>query len=259
MLHYKTIEGPSNNAPWIVMIHGAGGSSEVWYRQVAEFRRHYNLLLVDLMGHGGSMKLVLAKGYDFETAAEQVIEVVNHVGIDRAHYMGLSLGSIIVRFIAEAHPERVESMVLAGAVTQLNWETRTLLWLADLGKHIVPYRILKWLIAKAIIPQSRYGRSMKLFLENAKKVSFDNFLKWLLLGNRLNDRMTTLFGRAISIPTLYLMGADDYLFLEQAQWALNRGGGYASMVIIPDAGHVCNIDNRRFFNSVSLEWLQKIG
>ena len=259
MLHYKTIKGPSNDSPWIVMIHGAGGSCEVWYRQVAEFRRYYNLLLVDLMGHGGSMKQELTKGYNFEVAARQVIEVADHIGISKAHYMGLSLGSIIVRFIAEGFPGRVDSMVLAGAVTQLNWETRSLLWLADLGKYIVPYRILKWLIAKAIIPQSRYGRSMKIFLENAKKVSFDNFLKWLLLGNRLNDRMSLLFGREIPIPTLYVMGADDYLFLEQAQWAMRHSGGYAQIAIVPNAGHVCNIDNRNYFNSISLEWLQRLG
>ena len=46
MLHYKTIVNNQFDR-WVVMIHGAGGSIEVWYRQVADFARHFNILLVD--------------------------------------------------------------------------------------------------------------------------------------------------------------------------------------------------------------------
>lgn len=258
MLHYKTI-AKDPQKPWIVMIHGAGGSSAVWYRQIGDFREHFNLLLVDLVGHGGSMAQMVSKEFSFERAAEQVMEVVNHLQIEKAHYMGLSLGSIIVRVIAEEHPERVDSMVLAGAVTQLGWEARTLLRLADWGKHIVPYRILKWCIAKAIIPQSRYGKSMRLFLENAKKVSFDNFLRWLTLSDNITGRLGRLFSKHISIPTLYLMGEGDYLFLPPVYLAAQVSRGYASVVIVPDAGHVCNVDNKSFFNHASIEWLKNLA
>ncbi len=256
MLHYKTII-KSHECPWIVMIHGAGGSSAVWYRQISDFRRHFNLLLVDLVGHGGSMAQIVSKEFSFERAAEQVMEVVDHLRIEKAHYMGLSLGSIIVRVIAEEHPERVSKMVLAGAVTQLGWEARTLLKLADWGKHIIPYRILKWCIAKAIIPQRRYGKSMQLFLRNAKKVSFDNFLRWLTLSDNITGRLGRLFAKQLSIPTLYLMGEGDYLFLPPVYMAAQVSADYASVVIVPDAGHVCNVDNNDFFNQASIAWLQE--
>lgn len=254
MLHYKTI-AKDDTKPWIVMIHGAGGSSAVWFRQIGDYRDHFNLLLVDLVGHGGSMEQLVSKEFSFERAAEQVMEVVDHLKIECAHFMGLSLGSIIVRVIAEEHPDRVNSMVLAGAVTQLGWEARTLLRLADWFKHIVPYRLLKWCIAKAIIPQSRYGKSMHLFLENAKKVSFDNFLRWLTLSDNLTGRLGRLFTKRLAIPTLYLMGEGDYLFLPPVYLAAQVSSGYASVVIVPDAGHVCNIDNKTFFNRTSLDWL----
>ena len=256
MLHYKTIEH-SAESPWIVMIHGAGGSSAVWYRQISDFRRHFNLLLVDLVGHGGSMAQIVSNEFSYERAAEQVMEVVDHLRIEKAHYMGLSLGSIIVRVIAEEHPERVSKMVLAGAVTQLGWEARTLLKLADWGKHIIPYRILKWCIAKAIIPQRRYGKSMQLFLRNAKKVSFDNFLRWLTLSDNLTGRLGRLFAKQLSIPTLYLMGEGDYLFLPPVYMAAQVSADYASVVIVPNAGHVCNVDNNDFFNQASIAWLQE--
>ena len=101
MLHYKTIANIPDGK-WVVMIHGAGGNIEVWFKQVADFARHFNLVLVDLAGHGSSQtKEVFTTSFDFDLAADQVIEVVDHLKIRRAHFMGLSLGSIIVHAIAE--------------------------------------------------------------------------------------------------------------------------------------------------------------
>ena len=258
MLHYRTI-GDNDNRAWLVMIHGAGGSIEVWYRQVSDFARHFNLLLVDLAGHGGSVCEAFGNGFNFERAAEQVMEVVNHLNIRKCHFMGLSLGTIIVRIIAEREPCRVESMVLAGAVTQLSTRARALIKAADVFKYVVPYSFLKRIIAKVIIPQGRYACSKDLFLNNARKVSFDSFLSWIRLGDGLNKRIAHLFNEYISIPTLYMMGEDDGLFLPQVEQTVRSGGDNASLVIVPDAGHVCNVDNKSFFNRVSLDFLKRVG
>ncbi len=257
MLNYKVFDRGSERR-WIVMIHGAGGSIEVWYRQITDFARHFNLLLVDLAGHGGSGEgaQALRDLFDFATQAEDVMEVVGHLGIRKAHFMGLSLGSIVVRFIADRHPERVSSMVLAGAVTELCWESRLMLRVANLVKHIVPYNLMKWLIAKILMPQKRYQGSAALFLRSARRLSFENFLKVFKMVRRLNEQVGSLFKERLSIPTLYLTGEDDYLFLSQAYEAACRGGEQVRLVIVPEAGHVCNIDNKSFFNRASIDFLK---
>lgn len=257
MLHYKTIENNSANS-WVVMIHGAGGSIEVWYRQVADYARHFNLLLVDLVGHGKSAAEAFGQGFNFSKAAEQVMEVVNHLKIKKGHFMGLSLGTIIVRMIAEKEPRKVESMVLAGAVTELNFKVRTLIKLATTFKHVVPYGIIKRVIAKCLIPQQQYNGSKSLFLNSAKKVSFDSFINWMKLGDGLNARIRELFNNYISIPTLYMMGEDDRLFLPQVQQTVRNGGENVSLVIVPNAGHVCNVDNNRFYNRQTIDFMRNI-
>ena len=254
MLHYKTIENSQLN-DWIVMIHGAGGSIEVWFRQVADYARHFNLLLVDLAGHGGSANESFGKGFNFSRAAEQVMEVVNHLKIEKGHFIGLSLGSIVVRLIAKHNPQQVSSMVLAGAVTELNAKVRVLLTLATTFKRIIPYGLIKRVIAKCIIPQEKYVKSKKLFLNNAKKVSFDSFLNWLKLGDGVSKYIKDLFEEYISIPTLYIMGEDDKLFLPKVQKTVRNGGDNVSLIVVPDAGHVCNVDNKRFFNQHSLDFM----
>ena len=263
------------------MIHGAGGSIEVWFRQVADYARHFNLLLVDLAGHGGSANESFGKGFNFSRAAEQVMDVASKnatvpvinagdgghchptqtladlmtIKIEKGHFIGLSLGSIVVRLIAKHNPQQVSSMVLAGAVTELNAKVRLLLTLATAFKRIIPYGLIKRVIAKCIIPQEKYGKSKKLFLNNAKKVSFDSFLNWLKLGDGVSKYIKDLFEEYISIPTLYLMGEDDKLFLPKVQKTVRNGGDNVSLIVVPDAGHVCNVDNKRFFNQHSLEFM----
>ena len=257
MLHYKTIGNNPNNS-WVVMLHGAGGSIEVWFRQVPDFARHFNLLLVDLAGHGGSVDEKVCHCLSFDKVADQVMEVVNHLGIEKAHYMGLSLGTIIARVIAENYPSRVSSMVLAGAVTQLTPGVRLLIKFADRFKYLIPYSLMKKVLAKYIIPQNKYIKSKQLFLHTAKKLSFEHFSQWLKLGDKVGHLMKDFIRREVVIPTLYLMGENDHLFLEQAQLDVANSGENVSMIIIPNAGHVCNIDNKSFFNRVSIDFFSKI-
>lgn len=259
MLHYKTIvNNQSDN--WVVLIHGAGGSIEVWYRQVPDYARHFNLLLVDLVGHGGSAGEAFTEGFNFTKAAEQVMEVVDYLKIKQGHFVGLSLGSIVVRLIAQEHPSKVLSMVLAGAVTALSVKVKILLQLATTFKRIIPYGLIKRVLAKCIIPQSKYSKSKTLFLNNAKKVSFDSFLSWIKLGDGLSARIKSLFDEYIGIPTLYLMGEDDALFLPQVmQTVCNSQGNNVELAIVPNAGHVCNVDNKRYFNDRSLEFMRAVS
>ncbi len=209
MLHYKTYTN-SQFDKWVVMVHGAGGSIEVWFRQVADYARHFNLLLVDLAGHGGSASESFGKGFNFSRAAEQVMEVVNHLKIEKGHFVGLSLGSIVVRIIAKHNPKQVASMVLAGAVTRLNAKVSTLLTLATTFKRLIPYSLIKKVIAKCIIPQEKYEKSKRLFLP-------------------------------------------------QVQQTVRNSRDNVSLIVVPNAGHVCNVDNKGFFNRHSLEFLRNVG
>ena len=55
MLYYTThLSTP--DAEWVTFIHGAGGSSGIWFKQIRAFQKHFNVLLIDLRGHGKSKK-----------------------------------------------------------------------------------------------------------------------------------------------------------------------------------------------------------
>ncbi|MEM9023776.1 MAG: alpha/beta fold hydrolase, partial [Bacteroidota bacterium] len=113
-MHYTTYRHDAN-VPWVVFVHGAGGSRLTWFKQVRDFRAQYNVLLVDLRGHGKSKTNgpVPSTRYTFQTIANDVIDVLDHLGIPAAHFVGVSMGTIIIRAIGEYHPGRVQGMVMA--------------------------------------------------------------------------------------------------------------------------------------------------
>ena len=98
MLHYITYL-KDDNAPWVTFVHGAGGSSSIWYKQIRDFKSDYNVLLIDLRGHGKSKKPIYEKlkSYSFDTIGDEVIDVLDHLKITSTHWVGISLCTIIIR------------------------------------------------------------------------------------------------------------------------------------------------------------------
>ena len=121
MLHYsKYIH--HKDAQWITFVHGAGGSSSIWYKQLRDLKKKHNILLVDLRGHGRSKSPIYdkLKSYTFDVISDELIEVLDYLKIEKSHFVGISLGTIIIRELAERYPERCSSMIMGGAVMKLN-------------------------------------------------------------------------------------------------------------------------------------------
>ena len=84
MLYYKEFIHPESKE-WVVFIHGAGGSSAVWYKQLKDFKVHYNLLLIDLRGHGKSAELPQAiynEEYTIRAVTEDIIALDQYISRD---------------------------------------------------------------------------------------------------------------------------------------------------------------------------------
>ena len=115
LLNYST-HLHSNSQVWVTFVHGDGGSASIWHKQVREFKNHYNVLLLDLRGHGDSPSLMKAfdEKYDVDSIINDIVEVIDHLKIETSHFIGISLGTILIRNLAEKHPHRVKSMVLGG-------------------------------------------------------------------------------------------------------------------------------------------------
>ncbi|PKR78200.1 2-succinyl-6-hydroxy-2,4-cyclohexadiene-1-carboxylate synthase [Halalkalibacillus sediminis] len=257
MLYYKEYRLAKSDE-WVVFVHGAGGSSSVWYKQVKEFKKHFNVLLIDLRGHGKSRNpIVLNKKYSFDNVSRDIIEVLDHKNIKKAHFVGISLGTILIRNIGEIDPSRVQSMVLGGAVIRLNTRVKTLISLGNLTKKIIPYMWLYKFFAWCLMPKKRHHESRILFVNQAKKLCQKEFIKWFKLTNDVAPLLVHFEENKVDIPTLYVMGQEDYMFLYGAQQMV-KNSEQAQLEVIKDSGHVCNVEKPEEFNDVSIDFLKGI-
>jgi pimeloyl-ACP methyl ester carboxylesterase len=255
MLYYKILNN-SSQSDWIVFIHGAGGSSAIWHKQIKFFKSHYNLLLVDLRGHGKSAKYKdKGKPYSFESIAEDIFEVLDHVGIEKAHFIGVSLGTLIVRQIAEMAPQRVSTMVLAGAISYFNLKSRFWVGLGRIFKNILPFMWLYRLFAFVIMPAKNHRESRITFINEAKKLCRREFVRWYSLTGQLRGLLRKLDAHENGVPTLYVMGEEDYMFLDPIKQVVQRFKN-ATLYVVEECGHVVNIEKPLVFNEVTLRFLK---
>lgn len=256
MLYSKKIHHPKSNQ-WVVFIHGAGGSSAIWHKQIKPFSNLYNILLVDLRGHGKSKLKSEKTDYSFEVISKDVIEVLKEHQIQQAHLVGVSMGSIVIKQIYNTNPELVKSMIFAGAVTKLNIKSRFLLRLGRVLNRFLPYMTLYRLFARIMMPKKNHEQSRKMFIQEARKLMDKEFKRWFKLTARLTAYLHLLEKKHYNIPQLYIMGSEDHLFLNPVL-ELTRENKYSTVSIVENCGHVVNIEDADRFNSLSIEFIERI-
>ncbi|MBP6099685.1 MAG: alpha/beta fold hydrolase, partial [Flavobacterium sp.] len=128
MINYTVYKNKESDQ-WVTFVHGAGGSSSIWFKQIREFQNEFNVLLLDLRGHGNSNS---SKGkYTFSAIADDILEVLDYLKINRSHFIGISLGTILIRQLAETNPSRVQSMTMGGAILKFNVRSRILIFVGN--------------------------------------------------------------------------------------------------------------------------------
>ncbi|MEN9999873.1 MAG: hypothetical protein RI922_2863 [Bacteroidota bacterium] len=256
MLNYTT-KVKNDNAEWVTFIHGAGGSSSIWYKQIREFSKHFNVLLIDLRGHGKSKNPIqeTIKKYTFERIGNEVVEVLHHLKITSTHFIGISLGTIIIRDISERFQHLSKSMILGGAVMKLNFRGQILMRLGATFKSVIPYLVLYRFFAFVIMPKRSHRESRNLFINEAKKLYQKEFKRWFTLIAQINPLLSFFRIKDCGIPTLYVMGSEDHMFLPSIS-KLVKNHSSSELHIIPNCGHVVNVEQAELFNEKVIHFIK---
>ncbi len=259
MISYTIYKNKSSDQ-WVTFVHGAGGSSSIWFKQIRDFQKHFNVLLLDLRGHGNSnkqIKTAFKQNYTFESIATDVFEVLEHLKIETSHFVGISLGSIVIRQFAEMHPNRVKSMILGGAILKMNFRSQILMRLGNVFKYVLPYLVLYKFFAFVIMPKKNHRQSRLLFINEAKKLYKKEFIKWFKLTAEINPVLRWFRQKELNIPTLYVMGEEDYMFLPSVRQVVACHVKTAKLHVIQNCGHVVNVEQPIIFNETVISYLKK--
>jgi pyruvate dehydrogenase E2 component (dihydrolipoamide acetyltransferase) len=236
--------GPAGG-PSVVLVHGLAGSSANWGLVAPALARSRRVLVVDLPGHGGSDPLPAAPS--LEPYSDRVLRVAGLEGLERADYVGHSLGGLVALRAAVRAPERVRSLVLAasagiGSSTRVAERALAFVGFVQPGRRVSPHwravarsKLLKrvvfshWFAADpaALSPAAVEGTLRDVNLHG------DTDSAWRALTR--DDPRSDL--HLVRCPVLLLWGADDN------QLPIDDAFDYARRLraplrVIADCGHL---------------------
>lgn len=255
-LHHEIHRCLNPNAGWVLMVHGAGGSTRTWRKQVDAFSKNYHVLLVDLPGHAGSAdKTAHQDKYDFEWISSRIWAVVDCYTSAPIHVVAVSLGSIIAMQMYEQRPGGVASLLFAGPIVSLNVKLRILARAGLTIARVIGFRNFYSLMAMIVLPRKNHKKSREIFVRESKFLSIEEYRKWTAMyGRYLDDTLRKLFNLQPEIPMLILVGGQDHLFLKPT---LQYGERFRQIQVevVHRCGHLVSLEKSEAFNARCLDFL----
>lgn len=144
-LHY-TIDGADAD-PVLILSNSLGTSLDMWKPQLDRFSEHFRVLRYDTRGHGKSD--VVPGPCTIDQLGRDVIELMDHLGIEQAHFCGLSMGGMTGMWLGIHHPQRLSCLILANTAAYIgppeNWTSRVSAVQAKGLVPIAPAVVARWL------------------------------------------------------------------------------------------------------------------
>ena len=107
---------------WILFIHAAFVNHNMFQTQIDYFRDKYNILTLDIIGHGKSTKV--RKGDSIDKMSAWISEILKTEKIEKIHIVGISLGAVLAQDFANQYPEAVQSLACFGGYDINNFDAK---------------------------------------------------------------------------------------------------------------------------------------
>jgi hypothetical protein len=154
------------------------------------------------------------------------------------------------------HENRVESMIMGGAILKMNFRSQILMRLGNTFKYVLPYLVLYRFFAFVIMPNKNHKQSRLLFINEAKKLYQKEFIKWFKLTAEINPILKWFRQVELQVPTLYVMGNEDYMFLPSVRKVVESHYKTSQLVVFENCGHVVNVEKWEIFNSEVIQYIK---
>jgi 3-oxoadipate enol-lactonase len=240
----------------IMLVHGIGLRGGAWINQLPVFGAHHRVLAVDLRGFGQSSKPTAPGSYKIECFADDLIGVIEKLGVAPIHYVGSSLGGYIGQAIAIRRPELLRSLVLChtASVSSIPAKVKTLRLRTLSEKSMVQYAHL--VASQALVAHIRpavHEWVCDMIADNDREVYAQAFTEAL---EHFDVRRQV---GAIRLPTLVLVGELDRV--------IPPAGGRKTAALIPGArlatiggaGHVSYVEQPLEFNEIVLGFIDQVA
>jgi len=247
--------------PAILFVHGLGGYKENWEENLGHFAAGHRTIAVDLPGFGRSEKRADLP-YGIEFFSDTLCATLDSLGIERAHWIGNSMGGHIAAFAALKHSTRVERLVLVNAAGTNQAETEELLksnpGLIPDPSFIPPPELIEMMLRSLVFfgPSPQIEKMLARAIEDQAKpdAQFHQQAMFKAFQSIMTTPLAERLGE-ISAPTLVMWGREDRLVSLSSAERFAAGIANAKLHVIDQCGHCPMLEKPEEFNRVVAEFL----
>jgi 3-oxoadipate enol-lactonase len=251
--HYSD-EGPSDS-PAIIFSNSLGANLSMWQPQADHFNSEFRVIRYDHRGHGRSE--VTEGPYSFEQLCNDAVALLDALNIERAHFVGLSMGGMTALGLAIDHPDRLLSICSANCVATIPpeglkvWDERIAAISAGGLEPILEGTLQRWFTEPTISSRPQEMAAVKTMIA---ATPVDGYLGCCGALKKLNylDRLGQ-----IELPTLFISGEHDQGAPASAMKDMHRRVA-GSVYVELDAAHVSNLERPTEFNQALGDFLRAI-
>jgi 3-oxoadipate enol-lactonase len=251
-IHYR-VDGPEDaDAPWLVLSNSLGSDMSMWAPQIAPFSARYRLLRYDTRGHGHSA--APAGSYTIEQLTGDVLGLFDELGIERAHFCGISMGGLTGVGLAARHPDRIDRVVLSNTAAKIGSDE---VWLPraerarNEGMRALSAAVLpRWFSPDFFEREAMMFAQIRDVFVHTDAQGYASNCDAIRLAD-LRGETHNIRARALVISGTHDLAATPAQGQELA--ASIRGARYVEL----DASHISNLEKVEQFNHTVLDFLEE--
>jgi pimeloyl-ACP methyl ester carboxylesterase len=250
----------------VLFIHEFAGDHRSWEPQVRFLARRHRCVTYAARGYPPSDVPTDPAAYSQELAVADALAVLDHLGIQRAHIVGLSMGAFCALHLGLARPERTVSLVVAGCGYGAHPDAQE----SFRAESLAIAEAFQDQGAAALAPTYGAGPARVQF-QNKDRRGWEEFVRMLsehssaglaltMRGvQRERPSLYDLTGelRTLEVPTLLIVGDEDAGCLE-TNLMLKQTIPSAGLVVLPRTGHTSNLEEPELFNRLVADFLATV-
>ena len=232
-------------------------TGDMWAAQADHFADRCRVILVDPPGHGGSQKLTAP--FSFDECVQCIVDILDGLGIERAHFVGNSWGGMIGGTFAASHPDRIGRAVLmncTGSTASIRQrvEFGMLLRIAQLMGGIRPpvtRSVLKAFLGPTTL---RTRPDVLAYVRKTVEAVDVSSARWAVKSIVARPDQHELFSR-VTTPVLVLAGMEDATFPLRETVAMAEAIPGAAIAVLEGVAHLAGLENPPLVNKLIEEFV----
>lgn len=251
-LHHEVTRGP-DGTPTVLLSNSLGATTTMWDRQIAALTTHFTVVRYDTRGHGRSP--VVDGHYDIDDLVGDVVALLDRLGLDRVHMVGLSLGGMTAMRLAATQPERVERMAVLCTSAHLtppqSWHDRAALVRANGTAAVADAVVARWYTPDFLDREPERVAAAIATIAATPPEGYAGCCE--VIGKMdLRDDLPSIVA-----PTLAIAGADDPATPPPHLQAIAQSVQDGRLLVVPDSAHLANDEQPDIVNTAILEHLRR--